>query len=69
MTLILPLIKGHEVNLNVSFCLYLLVNDVSIARKSVTKLLGVVLDDKLLYHKRIDQLVFFLIWYNSVPKW
>ena len=35
---------------------YLLVNDVSIARKNVTKLLGVVLDDKLLYNKHIEQL-------------
>ena len=33
-----------------------MVNDVSIARKNVTKLLGVVLDDKLLYNKHIEQL-------------
>ena len=33
---------------------YLSANDISIARKSVSKLLGVVLDDTLLYHKHID---------------
>ena len=46
---------------------YLLVNDVSIARKNVTKLLGIILGNKLLYHKHIEQLCAKASIYNLMP--